>query len=84
MSESNTAQLNEPELPLNYPIHIGYLYVLESISASNDEIFKKVISSEVEGTVSDLLQDLRIKGEKGIKTIHKCDISGRKLWHLIV
>jgi hypothetical protein len=56
--------LNEPILPDDYPIHEGYLYVI------NDE----VIESPITGTIKNLKTLLKLKDTE----IRRCDIYGRR------
>lgn len=57
-------QPNEPILPDNYPVHAGYLYVVDG----------EPINSDISGTVADL------KRITGGKEIRGCDIAARNLW----
>lgn len=77
-----TNKLEEPILEDNYPVHCGYLYVVEIKTAGSS--FLTVISSDIQGTVADLRVDLESLGTKNILAIRRCDISGRNLWHLMV
>lgn len=60
-------ELNERELPDNYPVYWDYLYVCDD----------KVIKSDVKGTVLDLKRDLRSFYKMEAKVITNCDIFGR-------
>lgn len=55
--------LNERELENDYPVYFGYLYIVD----------KRVIRSNIQGTISDLKKDLRAK------VIKNCDMIGRDL-----
>lgn len=58
---------NENELPDNYPVYWDYLYVCDG----------KVITSDVQGTIADLKEDLRNYYDIEAKVITNCDIDGR-------
>lgn len=61
-------QINERELPNQYPIHAGYLYVMNG----------KVMRSPFTISAGEL------KERCGFDSIKNCDIGGRNLWHLAV
>ena len=63
-----TIKLNENILPDDYPVYGNYLYVCD----------KKVIRSDVFGTVADLKRDLRNFYKLEAKEITNCDIDGRQ------
>lgn len=56
-------KLNEPELPDDYPIFAGYLYVADG----------KVVESHLHGVTAK-----RLKQELGAKELRRCDITGRQ------
>lgn len=60
--------LNEKELPDDYPVDWGYLYVCDG----------KVRSCDIKGTVKDLKDDLKSFYKIDAKVITNCDIEGRK------
>lgn len=64
--------LEERELEDDYPINIGYLYVI------ND----KVVRSEIKTTVKDLKRTF--KSQFPNLSVKNCDIAGRDLWHLAI
>lgn len=70
--------LNERELPDDYPIHTGFLYVIDG----------RVWTSKSETTVGQVKEvinyDYTFTGEPEIKSFTTCDIGGRDLWHLAV
>ena len=55
-------ELNESELPDDYPVYWDYLYVADG----------KVARSDIQGNVRDLKRDLNAK------VITNCDIAGRR------
>lgn len=61
-------KLNERELPDDYPVRFGFLYVVDG----------KVVQSVTDETVADW------KRKRGCKSVTSCDIGGRNLWHLAV
>lgn len=84
-----TVKLDEPVLELSYPIHAGYLYVVETctILKGATQVMPShltVVRSDVSGTVRDLWRDLQSQGYNDIKAIHRCDIAGRNLWHMTI
>ena len=64
----DSRKLNEHGLPDDYPLHVGYLYVVDG----------KVVQAIERGTVAEW------KRRRGCKVVTSCDISGRDLWHLAV
>lgn len=58
----------ENALPDDYPIYLGYLYVVDG----------KVVQSMENSTVGTW------KRVKGCKQVTSCDIAARDLWHLMV
>lgn len=60
--------LNEHELPDEYPIYGGYLYVADG----------KVYRAEFNTIVTHL------KATTGFKSLKSCDIAGRNLWSQMV
>lgn len=66
--------LNEPILEDNYPIHKGYLYIVNN----------KVIRSTIEGNVKSLKQALKVHEYLKVEEVRKCDIGNRNLWHLMI
>jgi len=60
---------NERELPDDYPMHYGYLYV------ADDEVV------QCTGRATTVGESKTLYGWKSIKS---CDITGRNLWHLAV
>lgn len=62
-------ELNEKELPDDYPVYGDYLYVCDG------DIVRCDLMS---GTVADLKRDLRGHYKKEAKVIKNCDIIGRK------
>ena len=71
--------LNEPILEDSHPIHFGYLYILE-----NKDKIKTVIQSDIEDDVAILKEYFIESGYLNDIVIKRCDISTRKLWHLMV
>lgn len=67
MTEAAT-KLDERELPDDYPLYAGYLYVVDG----------KVVQAIEQGTVAEW------KRRRGCKSVMSCDIGGRDLWHLAV
>ena len=59
---AHTAELNEPELPDDYPIYGDYLYVADG----------KVVRSDWHGITAE-----RFKRHLGAKELRRCDIAGR-------
>lgn len=59
-----TNELNERELDEDYPLHAGYLYVVDG----------KVVRATEAGTPAEW------KRRKGCKSVMSCDIGGRGLW----
>ena len=68
MSEPKTKELNERELPDDYPLYAGYMYVVDGT----------VVTAVENGTPAEW------KRRKGCKSVKSCDIGGRDLWHLAV
>lgn len=60
------ADLKERELPDDYPIHPGYLYVADG----------RVVRSVWVDTIT----AGQVKAEAGITSLTNCDIAGRDLW----
>lgn len=78
-------ELNEPVLADDYPVYVGYMYVVEFRPRANSgETWLEVTTSDIEGTVADLKRKLEAAGQQRISHIRRCDISGRNLWHLMV
>lgn len=64
--------LNERELEDDYPIHAGYLYVIDG----------KVVQSEISTTVGQLKRTF--KSQFPNLSVKNCDIATRNLWHLAI
>lgn len=60
----------ERELPPNYPMYYGYLYVIDG----------EVVQYSGEHMVVGLYRQRNPK----VKSVKNCDISGRNLWHLMI
>lgn len=61
-------RLKERELPDDYPINAGYLYVVDGQAVT-------AIQTETVGS---------LKRRERVASVKSCDISGRNLWHLAV
>ena len=60
---------NETELPDDYPLYFGYLYIVDG---------KVVRATEEKSTVAEW------KRRKGCKSVKNCDIHARNLWDQII
>ncbi len=58
----------ERELPDDYPIYDGYLYVVDGVPTN----------AMPAGTVGDA------KRRNGFKSVKSCDVEARDLWHLVI
>jgi len=58
--------LNERELENNYPVHVGYLYVVDGH-----------VTRHVSSAIVNVGQ---LKRELNAKVVTNCDIAGRELW----
>lgn len=69
-------ELNERPLEDNYPLHVGYLYVVGDRVFQNWPGFK---------TVKEMRDDLvRHEIEKQDVVIKSCDIGGRDMWEFAI